>query len=365
MFEPQHLVDLQDNRSATAAGGTADPSSWLSGDGRLHHTASSSPSALHRALSSLSNASAAGSYDPVLFNDLVEMVPLVQSLIDQKVNPSFTRRGSMIYTKTPSRESLARKTTEVKVRNGVQSIPTKGNKDHKNNQDRIADNSSMLSRLSPTEKDMEELLVLREQVLDLQRKLSEKDELLKSAEISKTEIQAKLNEVNTEAAENDVLLNSTQVQLADTKIKLADKQAAVEKLQWEAMTSNQRVEKLQKDLQGVQGEISSFMLVFEGLARNASTLAAEDFDAVSCASDHNPDLDDLDEIQMQKLEAAREAYATAVAAAKVKQDDESIAAAASARMHLQSFVMRSKSSSGGKGNPNGVSRITVETVSIS
>ena len=81
MFEPQHLVDLQDNRSATAAAGTAEPNSWLSGDVRLHHTASSSPSSLHRTLSALSNASAAGSYDPVLFNDLVEMVPLVQSLI--------------------------------------------------------------------------------------------------------------------------------------------------------------------------------------------------------------------------------------------------------------------------------------------
>ena len=64
----------------------------------------------------------------------------------------------------------------------------------------------------------------------------------------------------------------------------------MEKLQWEAMTSNQRVEQIQKDLKGVQGEISSFMLVFEGLARNVSTLSAKDYDAVSCASDHNPDL---------------------------------------------------------------------------
>lgn len=47
---------------------------------------------------------------------------------------------------------------------------------------------------------------------------------------------------------------------------------------------------------------------------------------------------------MQKLEAAREAYAAAVAAAKEKQDLESIAAAASERMHLRSIVMRTKSS---------------------
>lgn len=43
---------------------------------------------------------------------------------------------------------------------------------------------------------------------------------------------------------------------------------------------------------------------------------------------------------MQKLEAAREAYVAAVAAAKEKQDEESLAAAASARLHLQSFALR-------------------------
>lgn len=75
MFEPKHLLDLQDSHQ-TAAGGGSDASSWLSG----HHTASS-PASLHRALSSLSNAASAGNPDPVLFNNLVEMVPLVQSLI--------------------------------------------------------------------------------------------------------------------------------------------------------------------------------------------------------------------------------------------------------------------------------------------
>ncbi|KAL0364429.1 UNVERIFIED_CONTAM: protein MICROTUBULE BINDING PROTEIN 2C [Sesamum angustifolium] len=102
MYEPQqqHLLDLQDN-----SGFGSDPKSWLSGDD------------LSRTLSSLSaaaaTASATGNVDRVLFNDLVEMVPLVQSLIDRKANSSFTRRGSMIYTKTPSRESLYKKATRL------------------------------------------------------------------------------------------------------------------------------------------------------------------------------------------------------------------------------------------------------------
>lgn len=50
--------------------------------------------------------------------------------------------------------------------------------------------------------------------------------------------------------------------------------------------------------------------------------------------------EDWDETQMQKMEAARKAYEAAVAAAKERQDEESIAAAASARLHLQSFVLK-------------------------
>lgn len=43
------------------------------------------------------------------------------------------------------------------------------------------------------------------------------------------------------------------------QIKLADKQAAMEKLEWEATTSTKKVEKLQEDLEVMQGEFSLFM----------------------------------------------------------------------------------------------------------
>ena len=61
--------------------------------------------------------------------------------------------------------------------------------------------------------------------------------------------------------------------------------------------------------------------------------------------------DDLDDREMQKMEEAREAYIAAVASAKEKQDENSIAAAASARLHLQSFVFRSNSMKDGKVSP--------------
>ncbi|XP_057791783.1 protein MICROTUBULE BINDING PROTEIN 2C [Salvia miltiorrhiza] len=327
MYESQqHLVDLQDT-----SGFGSDPKSWLSGDD------------LSRTLSSLSaaaaTASATGGVDPVLFNDLVEMVPLVQSLIDRKSNSSFKRRGSMIYTKTPSREALYKKTAGKSA-----TLPTKKPRDQG---DRTAADSpdtedlSISSRTLLSEKDREELMALRDQVEDLKRQLSEKDELLGSAELIKNEmtsIQTKYEELKSEAAEKDSLIKSTQLQLSDAKVKLADKQAAVEKLQWETMTSNKKAERLQEDLDKVQGEISSFMILIEGLRRDDSAFSAGDYDDVLNPIDPNHEIDH--EMDMQELEAARAAYITAVTASKELQNEESVSAAARARFHLQSLVLQ-------------------------
>ncbi|KAL0357662.1 UNVERIFIED_CONTAM: protein MICROTUBULE BINDING PROTEIN 2C [Sesamum calycinum] len=207
-------------------------------------------------------------------------------------------------------------------------LPTKKHKDQvdkdqnrnaANNQDGCAENFSVFSsRELLSEKDREELVALREQVEDLKKQLSEKDELLKSAELSKNEmasIYVQFDELKNEAAEKDSLIKSTQLQLSDAKIKLADKQAAVEKLQWEAMTSNKK-----------------------RLTRKDFAISAGDYDDVPYPLDENDDFDY--EMDMQKLEAAREAYIAAVLAAKENQDDQSIAAAAGARFHLQSLVLK-------------------------
>ncbi|KAI7986894.1 Protein MICROTUBULE BINDING PROTEIN 2C [Camellia lanceoleosa] len=196
------------------------------------------------------------------------------------------------------------------------------------------------SRALPTEKDQEELIALKEQVEDLQRKLLEKEELLKSVEISKTQMtsmNAKFEELKHQAVDKDSLIKSTQLQLCDAKIKLANKQAVLEKLQWEAMTSTKKEEKLQEYLGSMQVEISSFLSLFEGLTKNHPTMSAEDYDVTPYHLNHLPHMDDWDETEMQKMEEAREAYVAAVVAAKEKQDEDSIAAA---RLHLQSFVFR-------------------------
>ncbi|XP_047333294.1 protein MICROTUBULE BINDING PROTEIN 2C-like [Impatiens glandulifera] len=266
---------------------------------------------LHRNLSSLSNV------DHALYNDLVGMVPMVQSLINQKANSSFTRRGSVVYTKMPSIESRSKRISK--------SFPSKKALDE--------------------EKEKEELIALRQELKELQEKLLEKDELvLKSEEDAKMEmnsLQSKLDEMRKHDIEKDSIIRSAKQQLVDTKLKLADKQAAAERLQWEAKTSSQKVVKLQEDLHSLEEQMSSFMLFLENNFSNnlPSIINPYDFDV----SPYNPadPYQDFDDVETREMELAHKTYVTAVAVVKEKRDKESIAAAERARLHLQSFVFRS------------------------
>ncbi|XVE83915.1 hypothetical protein DITRI_Ditri16bG0126600 [Diplodiscus trichospermus] len=144
MFEAQHFSDLQNNSSF------GESKSWLSED-------NNSPTQ--------SSVTYSSNVDRLLYNDLVKMIPLVQSLIG----------------------------TDVKGRNAAQSIPLRKKKDRadkngSNNQD--GDSHSIFSsRALAAEKENEELVALRKQLEDLQREILE-------------------------------LIKSIQMQLSDAKIKL-------------------------------------------------------------------------------------------------------------------------------------------------
>lgn len=121
------------------------------------------------------------------------------------------------------------KLTELKGRNAAQSIPARKRRDHgdkdqsKNgSNDQDSESFSVISsRALAADKDREEFDLLRGQVEDLQRKLSEKDELLMSAEATKNQmiaVHSKLDELNHQASEKDSLIKSTQLQLSDAKV---------------------------------------------------------------------------------------------------------------------------------------------------
>lgn len=121
------------------------------------------------------------------------------------------------------------KVTDPKSRNVAQSLPSKKKKDNgdkdqdkhtNNNQDPESFEMFSSSDLA-SEKEKEELVALRGQVEELQRKILEKDELLKLAESTKSQIDTvtlKIDELKHSAAEKDSIIKSIQLQLSDAKV---------------------------------------------------------------------------------------------------------------------------------------------------
>ncbi|KAG1326681.1 protein MICROTUBULE BINDING PROTEIN 2C [Cocos nucifera] len=324
--------------------GLADPQ----GSGTFAGSSSSSPPP--PLSSSSKNAPGdGGNVDRVLFNNLVEMVPLVESLMDRRANPSFTRRASVVYTPTPSNQT---KVVDLKGRRSSKTVSAKKHKDFrdsskdKNDQDVTTDNFSVFSStplaVGDVQKNIEELTMLQEQLDDLRKKLLEKDEALKSAEETMnrmSQVIMMLDELRHQVAEKDSIVRNANSHLANMQIKLADKQAALEKLECEAKTSNTKIEELQGHLDSMGLEITAFMRLFEELSKNDSAAYPDDDISSIQKFDQLPYMDSIDESDLMRMEEARKAYTSAIAAAKENPSEELLAAAAEARLHLRAFVL--------------------------
>ncbi|TVU11637.1 hypothetical protein EJB05_45234 [Eragrostis curvula] len=287
-----------------------------------------------------------GNVDRVLFKNLVEMVPLVESLMkDRRANPAYSRRASLVYTPAP-----AKKGSDLKSVKTPQTEMAKKRRDPEDTVKKSApesngENGSVvpLSVSGAENKPKDELAVLREQIDELQKKLVEKEEALRSAESLVGEMNAAyltVDELRRQVAEKEALIRSTNSHLQDAKIMLADKQASLEKLEWEVKTSNKKVEDLQGDVSNMEFEISSLMALFEKVSENASGDCPDDGSVPSSYElEALQSTSEIDKIEVEKIEKERVTYAEALAAARENPNEEHLNLAAEARLRLQGLVL--------------------------
>ncbi|XP_042445612.1 protein MICROTUBULE BINDING PROTEIN 2C-like isoform X2 [Zingiber officinale] len=288
-----------------------------------------------------------GNVDRVLFKNLVEMVPLVESLMEGALVLHAEGFCDLHTGTIPPEEGeedlLYLKTTEAKGARETPTFSAKKQRDLDNTQ-RNKQSDSCNGFTIETEKILraqEELNVLREQINDLQRKILEKDEALKSAESEINQMKAayiSIDELRIQIAEKDSMVKSINSQLSNAKNSLADKQATLERLTWEAQMSNKKIEELQGERVSMDYEITKLMQIFEELFANHSSIHP-DASLYSYSLEPLPVLSDMDDIASEKLEETRAAYVAAVAAAKENPTEELLARAAEARLHLQALVI--------------------------
>ncbi|AQK83797.1 movement protein binding protein 2C [Zea mays] len=216
-----------------------------------------------------------GNVDRVLFKNLVEMVPLVESLMDRRVNSAYSRRTSLVYTPAPPKKASELESVKLPQSVSAKKRRDPGDVSKKSTPDSNGDNGLVvpLSLSGAENKPKDDVAGLREQVDYLQKKLLEKEEALRSAESLVTEMNAAyatIDELRRLVSDKEALIRSTNSQLHDAKIMLADKQASVEKLEWEVKMSNKKVEDLQGDVSNMGFEISSLMAFFDKISENLS-----------------------------------------------------------------------------------------------
>ncbi|XP_042450433.1 protein MICROTUBULE BINDING PROTEIN 2C-like [Zingiber officinale] len=312
---------------------TQEAKPWLSeGRHRQHRLPSPPPPA---------EAAEGGNVDRVLFKNLVEMVPLVESLMDRRARSSFTRRASVIYTPAPSHP---KKATEAKGGRANSTVSVKKQRDFEDNAQRNKQKDSSIGFTVETEKlqkDQEELNILKEQINDLQRKILEKDEALESADSEINQLRVtniSIDELRAQIAEKDSMVKSNNSLLNNAKISLADKQATLERLTWEAQMSKKKIEELQGERASMDYEITTLMKIFEQLSANHSSMNPDE-SLCSYRLEPLPVINDSDDITSEKVGEARAAYSAAVAAAKENPTEELLAKAAEARLQLQALVI--------------------------
>ncbi|BAF25376.1 protein MICROTUBULE BINDING PROTEIN 2C [Oryza sativa Japonica Group] len=198
-------------------------------------------------------------------------------------------------------------------------------------------------QVDQAQKQREELAALQEQLSGLQKKLLEKDEALRSAEhlISRiSAANAAVDELRGQLTEKESQIESTGSELHGAKIQLAEKQAALEKLEWEAKVSSTKVEELQVDVASMDVEISALMKLFRKITENDRAPYSRERADDSSLECEPVQLDDMvGDIDMEKMEQEMSAYATALAAAKDNPTDEFLKAVTEARLRLQAFVL--------------------------
>lgn len=292
--------------------------------------------------SSSKNAPANGrNNDTDLFKNLVEIVPLVESLMDRRANPSSKRRASVIYTRAPTvSDSKGKKSAQP-----VSAVKLRNNGDNVTNECALATNTNSTSSSNDNEnveKNTEEIIFLREKLEDLHKLLAEKDEALKSKEKSTKMISsehATLDELRRSISEKENLLKITNSELSNAQNTLEERQAHFDKLNFEARATNKKVQELQYDLDSMHFEKFAYSFLFQELSENKLDLHSEENITYFQPLDHLPHVDDMTEAVMEQMEEARLAYTKAVSIAKESPTEDNLTSVLEARSKLESFVL--------------------------
>ncbi|KAH7438413.1 hypothetical protein KP509_04G014000 [Ceratopteris richardii] len=229
-----------------------------------------------------------GPVDTLLYHNLVEMIPLVESLMGQQTSRSFPRHASLVYTPTPPRESWPFKKAVDHSNKGSRAsrgllVPSKGGELREtifwhNTENMLhggqnsAEEISMLrfpsnQHTSIATTPCSENIQLHRHVLKLEQKLSEKECQLQATEKTAQQLHIQLNSAITrlqmQLQQKDQAIQNIQNQLFERQLEVVSLQSLMKKSEVNMQASNMKAASLEDELNGLRSQVGALLLLVQ------------------------------------------------------------------------------------------------------
>ncbi|MCO5613112.1 hypothetical protein L7F22_067386 [Adiantum nelumboides] len=198
-----------------------------------------------------------GGVDKVLLHNLVEMIPLVETFMEQKqINRSFSRHASLVYTPNP-RDAVKASEHGFRAKKGHSQLF----------QDNYVDQNTIITHL-------------QDQMEQLEQKLLEKDNQLQAVENSMRQTELKNLQASVEELQEQMLLKETEIdkttyQLSHMQHEVESLQCLLKKAESDANASNLNAARVHEESQSLQCQMAALLLWMESIA---SCLSSESED---------------------------------------------------------------------------------------
>ncbi|KAJ7544058.1 hypothetical protein O6H91_09G063200 [Diphasiastrum complanatum] len=311
--------------------------------------------------------STVGNIDKDLYQNLVEMIPLMESFMDQRGNQrrSFSHHASLVYTPAPPRDGPARKESPLKTNKNKQQKSSKPG-EVKGDGPRWEEQENVLTKVE-TENGHESndqsyhnqsanqhTLQLQNQIEELKQKLSEKDQLLQAVRtyddahdaVTKTneQLQNKIEELQQELTKKEYLAHSVQLRLSEQQHEIEGMSTLLGRLQGDVLRKNDKTFRMEEELDGLRCQVTALRYQLEAVDLNGADLDNANAQGIELDQDeqHQMSVSSTGKSceEFTNMESARRMYLAAVVAAREKPGEEALTLAAELRMQLQTFLMQ-------------------------
>lgn len=328
--EPFYSTESWKDRRFSAIG--ASTHTWSGGIATPDSSSSPSPSSV------LPSSVTDGVVDKVLYHNLVEMIPLVETFMEQQQqqqhnNKSFPRHASLIYTPTPC-DTLKASDHPFKGKKG------RGQLFGDNQVEQNSHSNAMVAQL-------------QDQMEQLELKLLEKDSQLQAAESSSRQadllhLKASVEELQGQISLKEMEIQKAIHQLSKTQHEVASLHSLLEKAESEVEESSLTVAKVHEESQNLQCQVAAILLWMESIS---SCLDDQTVDnepgsllTVTETTMENKKADQKHASQMLELDAkhvelTRRKYLASLVAARRNPSDELLLLVAELRGQLQAYLM--------------------------